>query len=174
MNEAQTKCQAMTGPQDSSPRRLVLILLTAIVFLSLTEDFAQQIVSGSAQDFSFVDYYPAPNQTQIQSRLSGAEASPVPGGLLEIKQCKLELFSTNGQPQASANAPECTYDMNAGVARSAGPLFLQNGDGTIRVQGVGFLWRRADSFLIISNEQKTVIENGMISPVSAQNPKQMP
>jgi hypothetical protein len=36
----------------------------------------------------------------MKSRLSGASAQPEPGGLLVIQQLKLEMFNTNGSPQA--------------------------------------------------------------------------
>ena len=38
-------------------------------------------------------------QQQMKSRLSGAEAQPEPGGLLVIKQLKLETFNPNGKPE---------------------------------------------------------------------------
>ncbi len=112
-----------------------------------------------------------PNQSQMKLRLSGAEAAPLPGGLLVIKQFKLELFNTNGDTQAIVSAPECTYDTVHNQANSAGQLFLQNGDGKIRVQGSGFLWRQADSFLKISNNVQTVIEGGVVAPTTGGNKK---
>ena len=45
-----------------------------------------------------------------------------------------------------------------GTASSAGHLQVQTGDGKIRVEGDGFLWRQNDSFLTISNRVSTVIE----------------
>ena len=58
---------------------------------------AQSNVVGHASDFTSVEYYPAPNQQQMKSRLSGAEAQPLPGGLLVIKQLKLETFEHERQ-----------------------------------------------------------------------------
>ena len=92
--------------------------------------------------------------------MSGAEAQPQPGGLLIIKQLKLETFNTNGKLEVVVNAPECVYDTLKGMANSAGHLQLRTGDGKIRVEGDGFLWRQSDSFLTISNHVRTVIENG--------------
>jgi hypothetical protein len=37
---------------------------------------------------------------------------------------------------------------------------LQNGDGKFVVEGEGFLWRQTNSFLTISNNVRTRIENG--------------
>ncbi len=117
---------------------------------------------GHASDFTSVEYYPAPNQTQIKTRLSGSEAQPEAGGLLVVKQLKLESFSTNGNPQAMVEAPECIYDTLHNTANSAGHLELRSGDGRIRTEGDGFLWRQNDSFLTISNHVRTVIENASV------------
>ena len=92
--------------------------------------------------------------------MSGAEAQPLPGGILIIKQLKLETFHTNGTPQAVVEAPECIYDTVNDTANSAGHLHLQNGDGTLRTDGDGFLWRQEDSSLTISNHVHTVIVTG--------------
>jgi hypothetical protein len=147
-----------------------LWFVVAVVFLAAGSR-AQPGFSGNATDFTSVEYYPPPDEAQVKLQLSGAEANPLPGGLLVIKQFKLQLFNTNGEAQAIVSAPECTYDTVHGLANSAGPLFLQNGDGKIRVQGTGFLWRESDSFLKISNDVKTVIENGMVAPVARQTGK---
>ena len=96
----------------------------------------------------------------MKSRLSGADAQPLPGGLLVIKALKLETFNTNGSPQAVVEAPECVYDMRNGTASSPGHLQLRSADGKIRTEGDGFLWRQDASFLTISNHVHSVIETG--------------
>ena len=121
---------------------------------------AQSNVVGHASDFTSVEYYPAPNQQQMKSRLSGAEAQPLPGGLLAIKQLKLETFGPDGKSEIVVNAPECIYDQSGGTASSAGRLQVQYQAGKIRVEGEGFLWRQGDSFLTISNRISTVLEFG--------------
>jgi hypothetical protein len=121
---------------------------------------APKDAAGHTRDFTYVDYFPQPNQTQMKSRLSGAEAQPLPGGLLAIKLFKLETFNTNGGPQVVVEAPECVYDTANNTAYSAGHLQLLSSDGKIRTEGDGFLWRQDDSFLTISNHVRTVIETG--------------
>ena len=116
---------------------------------------------GHTRNFTSVKYFDeAPFEQQIKSRLSGADAQPLPGGLLVIKQLKLETFNTNGSPQAIVEAPECVFNITNSAANSAGHLRLQSGDGKIRTEGDGFLWRQDDSFLKISNHVHTVIETG--------------
>lgn len=120
---------------------------------------AQQNTMSSATDFTSVERYEAPNQQQVKTRLSGAEAWPLSGGLLEVKRFKLESFATNGRPEVIITAPQCVYDQVNGLASSPGHLQLQSGDGKLRVEGDGFLWRQNDSLLTISNRVHTVIEN---------------
>jgi hypothetical protein len=120
---------------------------------------AQQ--SGHATDFTTTEYFEPPHQQRVKSILSGAEAQPQPGGLLIIKQLQLKTFDLNGKLNIIVTAPECVYDTLGGTASSGGPLQLQNGDGTFRVAGEGFLWRQSNQFLTISNQVRTRIENGM-------------
>jgi len=134
--------------------------ISILLFISISNNRAQPAVASHARGFTSVEYYPVPLQQQMKSRLSGAEAQPEPGGLLVIKQLKLETFNTNGSPQAVVEAPECIYDAQHYTASSAGHLQLQNGDGKIRTEGDGFLWRQEDSFLTISNHVHTMIETG--------------
>jgi len=134
--------------------------VSTILIFSVTDIQAQSNVVGHASDFSSVEYYPAPNQQQIRSRLSGAEAQPLPGGLLAIKQLKLETFGMDGKSEIVVSAPECLYDQIGGTASSAGRLQVQYQEGTVRVEGEGFLWRQNDSFLTISNRISTVLRFG--------------
>jgi len=137
------------------------LLLGAILCFGLANAMrAQPGIASHARDFTSVEYYPAPLQRQMRSRLSGAEAQPLAGGLLVVKQLKLETFNTNGSPQAVVEAPECVYDTLHYTAGSAGHLRLRSGDGKISIEGDGFLWRQDDSFLTISNHVHSVIETG--------------
>ncbi len=121
---------------------------------------AQQNSVPHATNFTSTEYYEPPNQKQVKSILSGAEALPQPGGLLIVKQLKLETYDLNGKLEWVVLAPECIYDTFKGVANSAGRLEVHTGDGKFRVEGEGFLWRQSDSFLTISNNVHTVVENG--------------
>ena len=105
---------------------------------------AQQNGLQHANNFTSTEYYGPTNQQQIKSILSGAEALPQPGGLLIIKQLKLEMFNPDGKLEWVVNAPECVYDTFKGVANSPGHLQVRTGDGKFRVEGEGFLWRQSD------------------------------
>jgi hypothetical protein len=129
-----------------------------IFFIAAAADRAQQMPVGHATDFTSNTYFEPPNDQKVKMRLSGAEALPLPGGLLDVKQLRVETFSLDGKTEMIVRAPQCTYAPMDGVASSAGRLELQTGDGKFRVEGEGFLWRQNDSLLIISNRVQTVIE----------------
>lgn len=124
---------------------------------------AQQNTAGHASDFSSVAYFDAPHAQQMKSRLSGAEALPQAGGLLAIKQLKLEKFDVDGKLEAVAEAPDCVYDTMNGMANSPGHLQMRTGDGNLRIEGEGFLWRQTNQWLTISNHVQTVIEGALES-----------
>jgi hypothetical protein len=136
----------------------VILVLSAFMAFGFYAVRAQQSAAGHASDFSSVEYFEPPHQTLMKSRLSGAEAQPQAGGLLVIKQLKLEMFDTNGTVEMVVKAPDCVYDTMYGVASSPGHLRLETGDGNSHVEGDGFLWRQTNSFLTISNNVHTVIE----------------
>jgi hypothetical protein len=143
-----------------------LLLAALIFFIAVASNRAQQPEVGRATDFSSDMYFEPPNEQQVKMRLSGTEALPLPGGLLDVRELKVEVFSTNGTPQLLAQAPQCDYAPLDGVASSAGRLELRSGDGKFRVEGDGFLflWRKSQSSLVISNHVHTVIETGLLNP----------
>lgn len=137
-----------------------------VLTLVAPDNRAQQIpVGGSgASDFDSTEYFEPPHQLQVKRRLSGAEADSLPGGLLLVKQVKIQIYNVDGKLQMSAEAPECTYDPINGVANSPGEVHMQSGDGAVRTDGEGFLWRQSDSFLTISNQVNTVVEKTATLP----------
>jgi hypothetical protein len=140
--------------------RITLIAGVALLFATMPNGRAQQNGFQHANDFTSTEYYEPPHQQQIKSVMSGAEALPQPGGLLVIKQLKLETFDLDGKLEITIMAPECIYDTIKGVANSTGHLQVRIGDGKIRTEGDGFLWRQSEQKLIISNNVCTVFENG--------------
>lgn len=156
----------MTGSAPRAGRTpprggLVVLLATAASVLAININHAQPAGDTKPGDFSSVEYYPAPNQMQMKSRLAGVDVQSMEGGLYLIKQLRLEMFSTNGQPQVIVKASDCIYDVNRQEANSAGKLLVQNGDGKIRIEGEGFRWRQNDSLLTVSNQVRTTIETDL-------------
>jgi len=136
-----------------------ILIAGVILFFAIPNGRTQPNGVQHASDFTSVEYFEPPHQQQMKSRLSGAEAQPLAGGLLIIRQLKLETFNEDGKPEMIVNAPECVYDTFNRAANSPGHLVAQTGDGKLHVEGDGFLWRQNDSLLIISNRVQTVIDN---------------
>jgi hypothetical protein len=171
-NEKTAAARRATSPVTRHPSLVTGLLFAGAVLLAGCKP-SRDGASGTStppdatnhsQGFTYVEYFPAPNLTRVKTRLSGAEAQPLPGGLLVIKQARLEAFNTNGSPQAIAEAPECVYDTVNRTANSAGHLRMQSGDGKIRTEGDGFLWRQDDSFLTISNHVDSAIKTSAWKP----------
>jgi hypothetical protein len=137
-----------------------LLIAGVFSFFVATDIRAQSSDVGPASGIASVEYYPSLNPPRMKTRLSGTEAQPLPGGLLAIKQLRLEMFNTNGDTNIVVTAPECVYNQLDGTASSAGPLQVRTGDGKFHVEGKGFLWRQSDNSLTISNQPLTVIEMG--------------
>jgi len=148
----------MNAKANTAP--ITLIAGVALLFAAAPNGRAQLNGFQHANGFSSTEYYEPPHQQQIKSIMSGAEALPQPGGLLIIKQLKLETFNLDGKLEITIMAPECIYDTLNSVANSPGHLQVRTGDGKIQLEGDGFLWRQSDTFLTISNNVRTVIENG--------------
>ncbi len=134
------------------------MLLVVAVLLPAPPVLAQLPIAGNATDFNSVKYYGAPHQQEIQFLFSGAEAEPVTGGLLLVKRAKLEKFDLAGKLQLVAEAPECIYDPVNAVANSPGAVHVRAGDGSLTINGEGFLWRQRESLFTISNQVDTVFK----------------
>ena len=135
-----------------------LLVLSALMALGFMAVRAQQTTTGQANDFTSVEYFEPPHETMMKSRLGGAEARPLAGGLLLIQQLKLETFDSNGVPEIIVKAPHCIYDPQRGVANSPGHLRLEAADGSAHVEGDGFLWLQASQSLYISNNVQSEFE----------------
>ena len=142
--------------------RKIYLILTAGIGLSVLNDRAQQVPVGHATDFVSSTYFEPPNEQQVKLKLSGAEALPLPGGVQDIRQLKIETFEVTGKTEMIVRAPQCNFSLLDGVANSTGHMELQSGDGKFHVEGDGFLWRQNDQLLIISNNVHTVIKSGVL------------
>jgi hypothetical protein len=145
---------------------------TSMLALAVWLPFAVVVIAappaaslGSASKFSSVEYFATPHQQQMRTRVSGAEATPLPDGLIRITQLQIERFGEDGKLEIVINAPDCVYDTMNGTASSPGLVKMQTGDGNFRETGDGFLWRQSESSLTISNNVRSVIEapSGKIS-----------
>ena len=107
--------------------------------------------------FNMPDFYPPPNQNQMKSQLSCAEAEPLAGGQIRMKQVKLESFQVSGMLEWTVLASECTYDTATRSASSPGALRMTSGNGQLVIEGTGFRWEQTNSVFVISNQVRTTL-----------------
>ena len=154
-----TRPNSLFLSSDFRPWNLKFIMALALLLFALVPgERAQQVVVQNATDFTSDDYFEPPNQQLVKMRLSGASATPLPGGGQDITNLKIETFNLAGKTQAIIRAPQCTYLVLDGVASSPGHLEIEAGEGKMRTTGDGFLWRQNDNSLTISNNVHTVIQ----------------
>ena len=90
-------------------------------------------------------------------RFEGAEARPLPGGLWEVSEFKLESIRPNGKKEMLVEAPKCVVDVTRKIASSDGALAVTREESGVSLTGVGFLYNELDKRLIISNRSRIVI-----------------
>jgi hypothetical protein len=147
---------AFTGPKSGNWKSAAVFAVFLLVLVAGNR--AQTTLPGNVTGFTSNQYFEPPNYQQVKMRLSGASATPLPGGALDITDLKIETFTLSGKTQAIVRAPQCTFSPFDGVASSPGHLELQTGDGKMWTTGDGFLWRQSDNSLTISNNVHTVMQ----------------
>ena len=147
-----------------TPALLIPAAVSATALCVLAQPAGDRPITG----FTSVDYYPPPHELQMKTRLSGAEAQPLTGGLLLIKQLRLETFAETGKAEMIVTAPECTYDSLNGLAYSAGHLQVNSADGEFQLEGEGFLWHQTNECLNISNSARAVVHGMPVLPEAAK------
>ena len=135
---------------------VILFATCAALLLRGADDRAVPSLPGGVQEMratavSSDQYYDPPNETKLKLRFSGASVAPLPGGLQEVNDMHIEYFSTNGATRMHAQAPQCEMSMLDGVASSTNTLSLRSGDGKLRTDGVGFVWRQNEMILTLTN-----------------------
>jgi hypothetical protein len=143
-----------------------LVLAAMFLFIVVELNRAQQMPATHATSFSTDMYYEAPNEDKVKMRLSGSESLPLPGGYLDVRNMKVEAYSTNGIMQLQAESPQCTLRYAESVADSPGHLEMISGDGKVHLTADGFLLvlKPDATSLILSNNVHTVIDSGLLKP----------
>jgi hypothetical protein len=118
-----------------------------------------------AGDYKSVEYFLPPHELQISSRITGAQAFPLPGSrLVRFIGFKLETYDTNGHALYIVEATNCVYDESDRIASSADHLKVRQADGQVTLEGDGFLWQQDENTLNISNHVYTIIKSGQNGP----------
>jgi lipopolysaccharide export system protein LptA len=155
-----------------TPRRISLSPRAATLFLVLAAGLLL------AQEALFKNYlfcpghFPPPHEQQMQSLLRGGEARPLPGERFRCSAgVELDTFLKTGETNLVVQTPECIVDQRRKAVNSSGPLKVQTAGSRFLIEGTGFLWRQANSSLIISNDVHTVVQPDMLASASTnRNP----
>ena len=141
----------------TSKSRIIRVCCTVIAICGSLA-CAQETLPGRIKDFSLPEYFSPPNENRIRAMLRGAEAELRPNMTIVIYQLYAETFRETGERELEIKAPVCHYDSANRLAYSDEALETKTGDGRLVVHGKGFLWRRDDAILIISNDVHCILK----------------
>jgi hypothetical protein len=132
---------------------IVAVLLTAIA----------QVRSGQGvqKRIKFPEYDRATGK--IKSLLTGERATPQKNGYILVEKARLETYVYDGTTKnidLIIEAPRCLFNFQTRVASSAGNMKVSRADGQAAIEGRGFVWDQQSTVLVISNDVRTVMQNG--------------
>lgn len=132
---------------------IVAVLLTAIA----------QVRSGQGvqKRIKFPEYDRATGK--IRSLLTGERATPQKNGYILVEKARLETYVYDGTTKnidLIIEAPKCLFNFRTRVASSAGNMKVSRADGQAAIEGRGFVWDQQSTVLVISNDVRTVMQNG--------------
>ena len=145
--------------------RLALLIAGGGLIFFLAVTHGQSPVTGSVKGGFRTMLHDTQNRkkTLIEGKTakSGATAST-----FSLTELHLETYRDDGQTDMVANAPECTLDLTARVASSAGPFQATASDGRLSISGEGFYYDQKNSRLVISNKVHTIIRRELLNAES--------
>jgi lipopolysaccharide export system protein LptA len=106
-------------------------------------------------------------QNRLRSLVTGQEMQPLAGGLVAIKQLRLETYRESGDLDLIAEAPESTFDVGRRVLSSPGPLKAWSADERLSITGVGFEYEQYAGRFVLSNDVHTILRRGPTHPPAA-------
>lgn len=129
--------------------------------LGLASGFAQTSRDG-ATGFNAARYHPAPNFRQMEIKLTGNEATQLPGNGKQFRITKPQFTSyrITGETEVMIETPECLFDETDAKARtisSEQTLSMRTGAGDFSITGRGFRWWQNSKTLIISNDVRALV-----------------
>lgn len=139
-----------------------LLLVLGVLSLNLFWAVAQPQMGGKAKGVEKPIY---DSQNRLSAVLYFGEVLPKGGPLLEITGLRVEMYEYGGGAKTTnlvVNASQCFYDQNLKVATSDKAVTASNGDGKIKLTGVGFRFQQADSKIIVSNQVVIEISRDII------------
>jgi lipopolysaccharide export system protein LptA len=148
------------------------IVIHAAAILSVVSTSNAQVPqeAKSVKDFRKIFYRNTPTGKVPEAICSGAEANPLTGSQVQLKDFTLETLRDQ-VTQFIAKSPECVIDVKEEYASSAGPLRGFSATTNFYIQGVGFLCTKSNSLLVISNQVETRIEKAVLKGPGALGAK---
>ena len=145
----------------------LLTLLTLVGLVGAPWAWAQFGRTGRIKNFKLPDFYPpgiaVKTPSRLRSLITGAEAQPLPNGLIAVHRMRIENYLRDGRTNLVAQAPACRIDPSARTVTSAGRLDLRVLDGRIVLTGEhGFTFYMTNTHLIVSNRVRTVIQRQLL------------
>jgi hypothetical protein len=149
--------------KSSNARRPLAAGLVGCFVFCLAVALAQTPPNNTIKNFRApLEYFDPPHELQMKSFLEGAEAEPQSGGLILIRDAKLQTFREDGTREMTVITPQCFFDSEQHTVSSAGPIQVQTADNKLLLKGdEGFLWRQGNSDLLISNRVDTIVRGSL-------------
>ena len=134
-----------------------------IVYIFLVCCVSAQVIPGQGvqKRIKFPEY--DRQSGKIMSLLTGDKAVPQKNGIILVEGARLETYNYRGAKKnvdLIIEAQTCLFELRSRVASSAGPMKVYRSDGQAMLEGRGFKWRHSPGLLVISNNVKTVMNQG--------------
>ena len=100
---------------------------------------------------------------RIISLLTGDKAVQHNNGLILVEGARMETYKYEGikkNVDLIIEAPACFFDLRNRIASSGGAMRVYRSDGQAMLEGRGVMWQHNPGFLVISNDVKTVMNQG--------------
>jgi lipopolysaccharide export system protein LptA len=133
----------------------VVAALAAVIFFgSLEAQVPPDVRVGKG--FSI----PYHEETELKALFTGQEAKPLPGGKIFVTQFGMKTFRDGDKEKIELiiEAPECVFDRSSFTASSPGALRVSTPATNFVISGEGFLCQQTNSFLVISNDVRTILQ----------------
>jgi lipopolysaccharide export system protein LptA len=147
----------------------------ALIFLlALGAVFAPSSRSGNGGGrVEYPRWKATPNGRILEAIVTGNNATPQPGGAVDLETFELRAFR-NGQTndlQFTAQGPHCRVDVNKGIAGDPGPVQIFTPTTKLYVQGTGFFCADSNQVLVLSNAVETRVVKSLLRAPFLPAPK---
>lgn len=111
------------------------------------------------KDFRVFDYYKG--SQKLKAMLNGGEAeyllNPIP-----MRTVSFQSYGENGETNLTARTLNAFCDRTNRIAYSDGPVEFQISGGRFRLSGWGFQWSQTNTYLIVSNQVRSVLKGDLM------------